>query len=242
MLMGKHQNRDPWLARVRERWDSRVDWWDEMSEENAVTADRELDLGWTASALRLQPGARLLDAGCGAGQFALAFALTGCQVTAIDLAPKMVERAAEHASAADIAIDWRVGDFSALSDPDASYDAIHARCTLQFVPSVYVALKEFRRVLKPGGRLYAALPGACSPIYAGTWQRFLPDHDVDMAYIAPWDLESLLQSLGWTIAEQWGDVALKAAVDPTDETAASFIALPRQLQQTAAFTWAIVAE
>ena len=61
--MDKHRNRDPWLARVRERWDSRVDWWDEMSEENAVTADRELDLGWTASALRLQPGARLLDAG-----------------------------------------------------------------------------------------------------------------------------------------------------------------------------------
>src|SRR3954451_17037631 len=125
-LMDKHRNRDPWLARVRERWNSRVDWWDEMSEENAVTADRELDLGWTASALRLQPGAQLLDAGCGAGQFALAFALTGCQVTAIDLAPKMVERASEHASAAGIAIDWRVGDFSALPDPDATYDAIHA--------------------------------------------------------------------------------------------------------------------
>jgi hypothetical protein len=39
-----------------------------------------------------------------------------------------------------------------------------------------------------------------------------------------------------------GVVALKAAVDPTDEAAANFISLPRQLQQTAAFTWAIVAE
>src|SRR6478735_10526368 len=124
-----HANSDRWLARVRERWDSRVEWWDEMSESNAVAADRALDLDWTASALRLQPGAKLLDAGCGAGQFALAFALAGCTVTAIDLAPKMVERAAEHASAAGISIDWRVGDFSALPDHDASYDAIHARCT-----------------------------------------------------------------------------------------------------------------
>ena len=54
--MDKPRNRDPWLARVRERWDSRVDWWDEMSEENAVTADRELDLGLDSERAPLAAG------------------------------------------------------------------------------------------------------------------------------------------------------------------------------------------
>lgn len=231
-----------WLARVRQRWDSRVEWWDEMSEANASTADRALDLEWTVSALRLQPGVKLLDAGCGAGQFALAFALAGCDVTAIDLAPKMVERAAEHAANAGVSIEWRAGDFSVLPDPDASYDAIHVRCALQFVPDIHAALIEFRRLLRPGGRLYIAIPGACSPIYAGVWQRFLPGHTGDMSYLTPWDLEKLLAALGWRIVEQWGDVALKAVVDRADPESTAFIAMPRHLQQTAAFTWAIIAE
>ena len=235
-------NTNPWLARVRERWNARVEWWDEMSEANTLTADRALDLEWTAKALQLQPGAKLLDAGCGSGQFALAFALAGCAVTAIDLAPKMVERAAEHAAGAGVSIEWRVGDFSALPAPDGSYDAIHARCTLQFVPDIHAALIEFRRLLQPGGRLYIAIPGACSPIYGGVWQRFMPGYVGDMSYLTPWDLEKLLAALGWRIVQQWGDIALKAAVDPADAESVAFTALPRQLQQTAAFTWAIVAE
>lgn len=229
-------------SRVRDRWNARAGWWDEMSEENRQAPDRTADLAWTIRALQLTAGTRVLDAGCGTGQFALAFADHGCQVTAIDLSPEMVARARQHALEANLdAIDWRVGDFSRLADPDASFDAIHARNTIHLLTDPHQALIEFRRLLRPGGVLYLAIPGAASPIYSGAWQRFLPGDQWDMSYITPWDLEQLLAALDWTIVDQWSNISLKAAVDPDDQASAAFLRLPRHLQQTAAFNWTIIA-
>ncbi|HET7092913.1 MAG TPA: methyltransferase domain-containing protein, partial [Thermomicrobiales bacterium] len=141
-----------WLARSRAEWDARAERWDDLSERNAAAEDRAVDLERTWAALRLRPGARLLDAGCGAGQFAIAFAERGVEVTAIDLSPAMIRRARRHARERGVAIDWRTGDFTHLDEPLAVFHAIHARVSLQFAPDVPAALREFRRVLRPGGR------------------------------------------------------------------------------------------
>ncbi|HEX5499072.1 MAG TPA: methyltransferase domain-containing protein, partial [Thermomicrobiales bacterium] len=114
---GDEASRAAWLARSRAEWDARAERWDDLSERNAAAEDRVADLERTWAALRLRPGARLLDAGCGAGQFAIAFAERGAQVAAIDLSPAMIRRAQTHARERDVAIDWRTGDFTHLDEP-----------------------------------------------------------------------------------------------------------------------------
>ncbi len=231
---------EAWLARSRAEWEARAERWDDLAERNARAADRAADLDRTWAALRLRPGAHLLDAGCGAGQFAIAFAERGARVTAVDLSPELIRRAARHAEDRGAAIEWRVGDFTHLAEPLAVYHAIHARVSLQFAPDVPAALREFRRVLRPGGRLLASVPGALSPIYRASWQRFMPDEAPAVNYILPWELEWLLIEHGWTIHDGWGEFGPEFS--GVENVLAPVAAdLDRRLQQAAATTWTIVA-
>ena len=168
------QDREAWLARSRVAWDARAERWDAHAEANAHAKDRDADLGRIWAALRLRPEARVLDAGCGSGQLALALAARGARVTAVDLSPEMIRRARRHAEARGLSVTWRTGAIDQLTEPLAVYDAILARVVLQFVPNVPATLRAFRRVLKPGGRLLASVPGALSPIYRASWVRHLP--------------------------------------------------------------------
>jgi 2-polyprenyl-3-methyl-5-hydroxy-6-metoxy-1,4-benzoquinol methylase len=228
-----------WNDRIQARWNERVDWWDEMSTANALRDDRARDLDRTAAALALQPGSRLLDAGCGTGQYAIAFAQRGYVVSGIDISPAMIERATAHATEAGVSVSWRVGDYTALVPHDEPYDAIHARVSLQFVANASETLLVLKRALKPSGRLYVSVPGAASPIYSTAWRRFLPNEPQTMQYITPWDLERLLTDQGWTVLDQWGDLdsTKRQAVD------SAFIDAQDRLRtlQTLSMTWAIIA-
>jgi 2-polyprenyl-3-methyl-5-hydroxy-6-metoxy-1,4-benzoquinol methylase len=212
-----------------------------MAEEVALSADRTADIARTAVALDLHHGSRVLDAGCGTGQFAIALATLGCVVTAQDLSPAMIDRAAAHARDRDVEIAFRVGDIARLEDDAATYDAIHARVVLQFVPDVVAALRELRRVLKPGGRLLTSVPGALSPIYNRSWRRFVEPANVGSNWIVPWELEELLRQDGWAVLEQWGEFGQSLTGEGND-FGPTVRAAPQKLQQAAATTWTIVAE
>jgi SAM-dependent methyltransferase len=205
-----------------------------------MAPDRESDLERIWDALRLRPGARLLDAGCGSGQFAISFASRGARVTGVDFSPAMIARARDNAAAHGATVEWRIGDVTRLSEPLAVYDAVQARVLLQFVPDVPAVLREFRRVLKPGGRLLASVPGALSPIYRASWMRHLPGGDPGNNYLLPWELESLLQEHGWRITESWGDWG-SDLYGARNEAATAAPGMERPLQQATATTWTIVA-
>jgi len=239
--MAAHGGDDAWRERVRQAWDERAERWDAMAEANAAAPDRAADLDRTWDALRLRPGARLLDAGCGAGQFAIAFAERGCRVTAVDLSPRMIELARGHAERSGVAVEWRVGDLARIADPLAVYDAIHARVALQFVPDIPAALREFRRLLRPGGRLCASVPGALSPIYRRSWQRHLRPAAENANYLLPWELERLLEAHGWTLRDGWGEGGGDCSGEPNPLDAVTIATLPRSLQQAAATTWTVIA-
>jgi SAM-dependent methyltransferase len=230
-----------WLDRTRATWDERAADWDACSEANAVAADRPADLDRLATALALQPGGRLLDAGCGSGQFALAFAARGLQVVGVDLSPAMIARARQHGAERGPDVEWREGDLTSLADPDGSYDAIFARVSLQFVPDPAAALTEFRRVLRPAGRLYACVPGALSPIYSRAWCRFIEPQEVVANFLVPWELEALLDHLGWKVLDGWGSFGATMSGDTNPFTAESVAHLDRRLQQAAASVWSVVA-
>ena len=231
-----------WLERSRVAWDARAERWDARSEANALAVDRELDLDRVWDALRLAPGARVLDAGCGSGQFAIALAERGARVTAIDLAPEMIRRARGHAAERTCGgdIEWRTGDVKHLTEPLAVFDAVFARVLLQFLPDIPGALREMRRVLKPGRRLLASVPGALSPIYRASWMRHLPGGDPGHNYLLPWELEHLLVEYGWRILDgwgEWGDDLYSTANDAT----AVYRRADRAVQQATATTWTVIA-
>jgi SAM-dependent methyltransferase len=233
-----------WLARSRATWDERAEHWDQMLDERPDERERELARVVEALKLGSKPEERVLDAGCGPGQWAIGFAQRGFRVTAIDLSPAMVARAAANAERAgvDELMQLREGDVAAAlaNDADAQYDAIHCRCMLQFAPDPASLLRTFKRVLKPGGRLFAAVPGALSPIYAESYRRFL--EPLSNTRMLPWELEGLLAALGWRVVDGWGYYGPAGVSGPNALSGEQLRDMSLPLQQAASTFWATIAE
>jgi SAM-dependent methyltransferase len=102
--------------------------------------------------LALEPGERVVDVGCGTGNVALRAARAGARVTGVDVAPGMLERAAEAARALGVDLDLREGDADDLPLPDGCCDAVGSNFGSMFAPLHDEAVAEMLRVLRPGGR------------------------------------------------------------------------------------------
>jgi ubiquinone/menaquinone biosynthesis C-methylase UbiE len=109
----------------------------------------------TLAALMLNRGESVLDAGCGTG---LLLEQEACTVGAegraegIDSSPDMLARA--QARCEDLSqVNLQQGSVDALPFDDASFDALSCTQTLLYVPELETALREYHRVLKPGGRV-----------------------------------------------------------------------------------------
>lgn len=100
----------------------------------------------------LAPDATVLDVGCGPGTITadLADRVPQGHVTGIDAAREVIEQARE--TAGDRAnLEFATGDVYALGYPDGSFDVVHAHQVLQHLGDPVRALREMRRVTKPGG-------------------------------------------------------------------------------------------
>ena len=110
-----------------------------------------LDRRWRRSTAEatVRPGDRVLDACCGTGDLAIACARIGGEVTGLDFSERMLERARRKAPA----IDWVRGDLLALPFADETFDSATIGFGIRNVEDIELALRELRRVLRPGGRL-----------------------------------------------------------------------------------------
>jgi demethylmenaquinone methyltransferase/2-methoxy-6-polyprenyl-1,4-benzoquinol methylase len=111
-----------------------------------------LDVRWRrlAAQAAVRPGDRALDAACGTGDLALADLKAGAsRVAGLDFSEKMLERARRKSSA----IEWVHGDMLALPFADETFDAATVGFGVRNVADLELALRELRRVLRPGGRL-----------------------------------------------------------------------------------------
>jgi SAM-dependent methyltransferase len=95
---------------------------------------------------------RLLEIGCGPGANVWFMAREGFAVSAIDGSPTAIQRASERLSREGLNVDLRVGDFTKLPWPDSSFDGVVENVSLNCNrwDAVQRALREIRRVLKPG--------------------------------------------------------------------------------------------
>lgn len=104
-------------------------------------------------------GNDVLDAGCGMGQWSIALAQRFRNVAAIDLKPERLEVLKNLSSKMGLHnIRCQVGALEALDFQDASFDAVFCYGVIMFTP-ISEVLKEFYRILRPGGRVYLCLNG-----------------------------------------------------------------------------------
>ncbi|TCN40518.1 ubiquinone/menaquinone biosynthesis C-methylase UbiE [Kribbella orskensis] len=124
---------------------------------------------------QLRPGRSLLDIGAGPGTITadLAALVQPGRTTALEANEAALDITRATFAKLDIEVDFVVGDVHRLELPDDSYDVVHAHQVLQHVGDPVQALKEMRRVCKPGGIVAAR----DSDYHAFTWFPELPELD-----------------------------------------------------------------
>jgi len=106
--------------------------------------------------LDLPPNSKVLDAGCGEGSTAMRLAdKYKLKVTGVDLLDFNIATAKRKASESSLtdSLSFKLGNYLRLDYPDNSFDGLYTMETLVHAPDYKAALKEFKRVLKPGGRI-----------------------------------------------------------------------------------------
>lgn len=101
----------------------------------------------------LAAGASLLDVGCGPGTLTvdLARRVAPGRVVGVDAAEGVLDRARAHADEEGVEVDFQVGDVYDLPFVDDVFDVVHAHQVLQHLSDPVRALREMRRVTRPGG-------------------------------------------------------------------------------------------
>jgi ubiquinone/menaquinone biosynthesis C-methylase UbiE len=185
--------------------------------------------GRTVERLALQPGATVLDVGCGTGASALPAAEQvgpKGKVIAVDLADRLLEIARRKAASRKLEnIEFRLGDMDNLGFPDQHFDAVICVFAIFFVPDVAKQIRELWRMVRPNGQLAITTwgPRVWEPGSTGWWlavKELRPDLH---ASFNPWDriadpasLRKLFTEAGIAEAEivaEDGRQALRSAED-----------------------------
>ena len=121
----------------------------------AFTKGTAQEVDFLVDALQLQPGRRVLDAGCGPGRHALELARRGCEVVGLDASPDFLALAS--ASAHGLPVEFVEGDVREIAYRD-EFDAVISLCQGGFGllgggTDELAVIDRLGRALKPGGRL-----------------------------------------------------------------------------------------
>ncbi len=186
-------------------------WWDPAGPQRPLHELNPARLGYVAQRLSLH-GARVLDIGCGAGLLSEAMAREGARVTALDLAPELVEVAKLHLLESGLDVDYRLQSAEAMAaERPASFDAITCMEMLEHVPDPASVLRACADLLVPGGRLVVStlnrtpLAFATAIVGAEYIAGLLPrgTHDYG-SFIRPAELGAWLRAAGLQLEDVSG--------------------------------------
>ncbi len=157
--------------------------------------------------LQLFEGARVMDFGAGTGWLSKIFAYLGCRPIAMDISASglaLGRRAYEQDPLmAGRPIEWRVFDGVTLPLEDESVDRIVCYDSFHHVADQAAILREFHRVLVPGGRIAFHEPG---PTHSRT-----PEAQHDMRKFDVIENDIVVEDI-WRIAEDLGFIELELAL------------------------------
>ena len=194
-----------------------ADQFDQSAESYAATMAPSLGPIAREVVLRaaLRPADKVLDVGTGTGIAAAAARGEGREIVGIDAAPGMLAIARRSVSG----VGFQEMDFTALDFDGGSFDVVLAAHALLFAGDRVGALREWRRVTRPAGRLSLSVPGPTSVTPTALYAEIYRRHGIDTSdrYPTEASIRDWAGEAGWARAE--------TATDPTtaivlrDETA-----------------------
>jgi len=139
----------------KEKVKKHFDRWAETYDSGYITQWLRAFQQQTIDVMSPQPYDHILDVGCGTGWavFQLGQMITDGRAYGIDLAPEMIERAKANAAGVEN-VEFKAGDAENVPYDDAQFDAVMCSSSFHHYPNPVKALREFRRILKPGGHTY----------------------------------------------------------------------------------------
>jgi SAM-dependent methyltransferase len=178
------------------RWGSRASDWAETEEQQLPTYEEAI------RRVGVAPGDRVLEVGCGSGVFLRAAADRGARVFGLDASPALVELARERVPEADLV----VGDLQSLPYDDDSFDLVAGFNAFFFADDMVAALREARRVARPGSPVVIQVWGAherCSldaikPLVRPYFPGYDPDAPPPPDLSAPGVLGGIASAAGLT--------------------------------------------
>jgi SAM-dependent methyltransferase len=142
----------------------------------------------------------VLDLASGTGEVAVRAARTGATVTAIDLAPPMIEKARRRAEEEGVDVTFDLGDVEYLPYEDASFDVLASTFGLVFAPDHANVASELARVCAPGGRL-GFTAWKPNPKLAELYRRFSGDVPIEGRESYEWGREDHVEDM---LGEEFG--------------------------------------
>jgi len=118
------------------------------------------------------PAARVLDVGCGTGAFLSAMRARGWSVAGVELSAAAATRGNQ-----SLGNCIRAGDLASACFPDAAFDLVRLNHSFEHLPEPVAALREIRRVLRPGGLLFLGVPNiasAAARVFGRFWWSLSP--------------------------------------------------------------------
>jgi SAM-dependent methyltransferase len=154
--------------------------------------------------LRVRPGDRLLDAGCGEGRHCFGALERGAHVVGLDLDPASLRLASGplRARAAELGSLGAVlrGDAFALPFADATFDKVVCAEVMEHVHDHHGAARELARVLRPGGRIAVTIPSATSEhLYLRLGDDYFESPGGHIRIFRPRDLARALGAAGLAV-------------------------------------------
>lgn len=151
--------------------------------------------------LQPQPGERILDLGCGMGDFTAKIAAAGAIPTGIDFSEVMIKRAKQKYSE----LEFQVEDASQYRT-DIPFDAVFSHATIHWIKDAPAVVRSIWMALREGGRLVAEFAGSGNlAIITAAMKEALEDHGYAWAGRSPWyfptigEYSGLLEQAGFRV-------------------------------------------
>lgn len=211
----KHQPNQPDKNECEDynKWHQKVHG-DEKAEEIYLSQWHETTMMLLSSSLKdiKAKNTKVLEVGCGVGDFTIYLAKQQIDVTAVDFSSKAIELARQKAKVQNQNIDFQIGNAQKLEFKDNSFDLLISCECLEHIPEPYLAIREFYRVLKPSGKLVITTENYSNAMllyWLACWVRKEPFNSGEQVqpiehFFVYWRVKRMLNLAGFEVKKMIG--------------------------------------